>query len=81
MTKSVDEMTNEEFFRFVVDECLEGWIPLKAYLRVMPEETKIAIETRIKRKHWVRGVHYHTPPGSFMWVNLRAIRRWASGQS
>lgn len=77
--KTVAEMTNDEFLKYVVEEGLRGWIPLKTYLRLFPEESKPAIETRMKRKHWQRGVHYSTPEGGKIWVNLLAIRAWVEG--
>lgn len=80
MTKSVSEMTNEEFLDFALNQGLKGWIPLRTYLRLLPEETKSAIKMRIKRNQWQRGVHHNTPPGSNMWVNLHAIAKWASEQ-
>lgn len=74
--KPIAEMTNDEFFSYVVDHQLEGWIPLKTYQRLFPEETKIAIDARIKRKHWQRSVHFIVPEGANTWVNLTAIREW-----
>lgn len=78
--KPVSQMTNEEFLRYVVEDCLDGWVPLKTYLRLFPEETKVAVESRIKRRYWQRYVHYNTPEGSNTWVNLKAIRQWVLGQ-
>lgn len=79
--KPVNEMTNDEFFNFVVNQGLKGWVPLETYLRIFPEESKEAIETRIKRRHWLRGVHYTTPKGSRMWVNIIAIGAWVQAQA
>lgn len=78
MSKPINEMTNDEFLAFVIEHGLKGWVPLQSYLRLFPEETKVGIETRIKRKHWVRGVHYTTPQGSRMWVNVIAIGKWVA---
>lgn len=76
--KSISEMTNQEFMDFVIKQGLQGWIPLRSYLRLFPEETRSAITSRIKRKHWQRGLHYNTPPGSDMWVNVIAIGNWVA---
>jgi len=50
--KAIDQMTNDEFFKFVVDYQLKGWIPLKMYLRLFPVETRVAIEQRLRKGHW-----------------------------
>lgn len=68
--------TNEEFFQSCIT-MQAGWIPLLTYLRMYPEETKTAIQTRIRREVWLRGVHYNTPPHGRMWVNVIAIGKWA----
>ena len=78
--KSPAEMTDDEFREFVVNQMLQGWIPVKMYLKMFPTETLSGIDTRVARKHWVQGVHYNSPPGSTAWVNLIKIREWASGQ-
>lgn len=74
--KSIEQMTNDEFFEFVVDYQLKGWIPLKMYLRLFPTETRSAIEQRLKKGFWKRGVHYSVPQGGDAWVNLTAIQQW-----
>lgn len=77
--KTIAEMTNDEFMKHVVEDCLQGWIPLKTYLRLFgPEETKVAVESRIRRGFWKKGVQFHTPKGTYMWVNLHAIREWVT---
>lgn len=76
--KPVSEMTNHEFMDFVVKHGMQGWIPLLTYIRLFPEETRSKISTRIKRKHWQRGVHFNTPEGSGMWVNVIAIGNWVA---
>lgn len=77
--KPLSEMSNDEFFNYVVEQNLKGWIPLGTYLRLFPEETREAIEVRIKRGYWKRGVHCNRPLGSHLWVNLTAIGEWAAG--
>lgn len=76
--KAIDQMTNDEFFKFVVDYQLKGWIPLKMYLRLFPVETRVAIEQRLRKGHWQRGVHYSVPQGGDAWVNLTAIQQWVT---
>lgn len=78
---SVAEMTNQEFMDYVIKQSLRGWIPLSTYLRLLPEETRSAVSSRIKRKHWQRGVHFNTPKGGDMWVNLHAIADWAAAHA
>jgi hypothetical protein len=78
--KLIRQMTNEEFEGFVVNDMLQGWIPLKAYQRYFPNETNNAINTRINRGFWQRGVHFNHPKGGGMWVCLKAIHLWATSQ-
>lgn len=76
--KSVEKMTNDEFMEFVVDHMMGGWVPIKTYIKWFPSETKIAIETRLQRGYWQKGVHYVTPKGGTAWVNVKAIREWVT---
>lgn len=77
--KTIQEMTNDEIMKQVIEDYLQGRIPLKKYLRLFdPEEKKVAIETRIAGGHWEPGIHFNTPKGAHMWVNLHAIREWAA---
>lgn len=75
--KTYDQMTNDEFFEFVVKK-LDGWIPLATYRRLFPSESAEAIETRLRRGVWQRGVHYVVPKNGRPWVNLTAIRAWVT---
>lgn len=70
------DLTNDEFHTFVMNEMMEGWIPLRTYLKYYPTETKIGIETRLKRGVWQRGIHYKIPSRGSPWVNLKAIVQW-----
>lgn len=57
------------------------WIPQHLYLERFGEE-KTTIDERIKRKHWIKGVHYNVPKGSKgRWINLEEVNKWASGQT
>ena len=76
---SLDKMTNDEFHTFVLEQMMQGWMPLKTYMRYFPSETKLAIEARLARGVWERGVHYTTPPRGAPWVNIIAIRKWVTG--
>lgn len=59
---------------------LTDWVPQSLYLEAF-KETKDTINERIKRKHWVKGIHYNVPPGSKgRWINLKAVNEWASGK-
>lgn len=79
--KPVNEMTNAEFVEFIVSFGMKGWIPLETYIQLFPSETRVTVESRIKRKYWTRGVHYTYPPGARMWVNTIAIGEWAQAQA
>lgn len=78
MTKPIQDMTNEEFFKFVIEDTMQGWIPMKTYLKLFPGETRAGIEARIARKVWKRGVHYNVPDKGRTWVCLTAIRQWVT---
>jgi hypothetical protein len=78
LQKPVDKMTNDEFMEFVVDRMMGGWVPIKTYLKWFSSETKLAIETRLQRGYWQKGVHYVTPKGGTAWVNVKAIREWVT---
>lgn len=53
---------------------LFGWIPLKRYFKMFPEETSNAIRKRRMRKQWLEGVHIRSVDGMGTWVNLTAIK-------
>lgn len=56
------------------------WLPLPTYLE-LTKETEEAIRLRIRRGHWLRGVHVTHPAGSkHLWVNLKAVNEWAKGE-
>lgn len=74
--KPIGEMTNEEFMAYAMNSCMAGWVPLKTYLRLYSDETLGSIKTRIKRKHWLAQIHYSTPKGGSMWINLLAVKAW-----
>jgi hypothetical protein len=79
LTKDPTKMTNDEFANFVYLQMMDGWIPTEMYLRMFPTETAAGIASRVKRKRWIRGVHYNRVAGTMSWVNLKAIRCWAAG--
>lgn len=74
--KNPSEMDDAEYSAWVAEKMMGGWIPLRQYLRMYPEETQAKIDTRLSRKVWKRGVHYVTPAHSRAWVNLIKIREW-----
>jgi hypothetical protein len=78
----MSELTNlseNEFIAKCLSDMMHGWIPLKTYLRMYPDETKRSVEGRVAKKIWQWRVHYFCPKGSQAWVNLPAIHLWASG--
>jgi hypothetical protein len=57
-----------------------AWVPLPAYL-ASTGETREAINKRLARGHWLRGIHARKPDGSAdLWVNLQAVNDWAEGR-
>ena len=73
--------TDEEFIVRALSDMMEGWVPLKLYLRMYPDETKRAVEHRVRRGYWTPRVEYFCPKGGTAWVNIPAIKRWVSGES
>lgn len=70
------KMSDDEYRDWAMRVLMGGWIPLRDYFRMYPSETQSAIDTRVNRKVWQRGVHYVVPPNANAWVNLIAIREW-----
>lgn len=79
LERTADGLSEDEFIAKCLADMMQGWIPLKTYLRMFPDEDKRAIEGRVARGHWKRRVHYFAPKGGTAWVNLPAIREWAAG--
>lgn len=77
--RTADGLSEDEFIAKCLSDMMQGWIPLKTYLRMFPDEDKRAVEGRVSRNVWKRRVHYFAPKGGTAWVNLPAIRDWASG--
>jgi len=50
------------------------WIKLEAYC-ALTGETKNAVETRVAKGQWVRGVHVKVKSRR-LWVNLPEADRW-----
>lgn len=74
--KPAAKMSNDEFREFVLNNMLEGWIPLNTYLTILTSETKISVNNRVAKGFWQRGVHYSVVKGGGTWVCLVAIREW-----
>ncbi len=59
---------------------ITDWIPQEKYLEIYGEK-KNAIDERIKKRQWIKGVHYNVPKGSKgRWINVKAVNEWASGK-
>lgn len=57
-----------------------SWVHIDQYLRDRGD-TREAVEQRLRRGHWLRGVHARRPDGSkALWVNLTAVGDWAAGK-
>jgi hypothetical protein len=58
------------------------WVPMTAYLAEAKGETADAVDGRLRRGHWLRGVHTRRPEGAKeLWINLRAVEDWAAGKT
>lgn len=58
------------------------WVPITAYLDSAKGDTREAVESRLRRGHWLRGVHARKPEGAKeLWINLPAVNDWAAGKS
>lgn len=79
LERTADGLSEDEFIVKCLSDMMQGWIPLKTYLRMYPDENKATIETRVYRGTWKRRVHYFAPKGGTAWVNLPAIHAWVSG--
>jgi hypothetical protein len=69
-------MTEDEFIDHCLANMMNGWVPLRVYLRMYPTETEGKVHTRVKRGVWTRRVHYAAPKGGSPWVNLPKVREW-----
>ncbi|AZZ98791.1 hypothetical protein [Pseudoalteromonas sp. R3] len=56
------------------------WIPQAVYIQNYLEK-KETIDERIKKHHWIKGIHYNVPKGSkTRWINIMEVNKWAAGQ-
>lgn len=77
--KPFTEMTPREYDAFIVEHMMQGWVPLRDYLRHFKGESANGVQTRVSRGYWKLGVQYATPKGGGPWVNLVAVRDWIAG--
>lgn len=59
---------------------LIGHVPLDDWLE-FEGCTRNAIDVRISKGIWQRGVHVIKPPGGKSMVNLKAAKRWLEGKN
>jgi len=58
---------------------MADWVPLPEYLR-RTGETAEAVDSRLRRGYWLKGVHARKPEGAKdLWINERAVDDWAAG--
>lgn len=63
------------------DTRILDWVPLSEYIAHAKGETPDAISNRIRRGHWLKGVHARKPEGAReLWINLKAVEDWAAGK-
>lgn len=57
-----------------------NWVPLSEYC-AQSNETPAAVDARLRRGHWLKGVHARKPEGAKeLWINLKAVDDWAAGR-
>lgn len=56
---------------------LVDWIPVKRYMQLYGE-SKAAINNRIARDLWTRGVHFNVVKGGGTWISIKGINEWAA---
>jgi len=55
------------------------WIKLSKYCKET-DDTADAVDARLRRGIWLKGVHAQKPEGSKeLWVNLDAVNDWVEG--
>ena len=60
---------------------LDGCVPIEAYCQ-MYFESKDAVDKRIERGHWRKGVEYHMIDGvRGRWIDLKAVSEWVRKNS
>lgn len=58
-----------------------NWVPLSEYCARAKGETADAVDNRLRRGHWLKGVHARKPEGAKeLWINLLAVEDWAEGK-
>lgn len=80
LSKKPEDMSNSEFAVLVFEGMMQGWMPFETYKLHFPTEVRSRVEYRIEKGFWKDRVHYHKPVRGQIWINLPAVRRWASGQ-
>ncbi len=59
-----------------------NWVPLSEYVAQARGETADAVDARLRRGHWLKGIHARKPDGAKeLWINLRAVEDWAAGKT
>lgn len=59
-----------------------NWVPISEYCAQAKGETPAAVDARLRRGHWLKGIHARKPDGAKeLWINLRAVEDWAAGKT
>lgn len=53
-------------------------VPVRKYMELYGE-SKAAIDMRIARGHWRKGIEYGVPKGGGLWISIKAVNEWARG--
>lgn len=60
---------------------LINWVPLSVYCESVKGETPDAVSNRLRRGHWLKGIHARKPDGAReLWINLKAVEDWCEGR-
>lgn len=51
------------------------FIPVRKYQELFGE-SKFAIDNRIRRGHWRKGLEYEVPKGGGLWISIKGVNAW-----
>jgi hypothetical protein len=57
-----------------------NWVTIKK-LSDMTGYTQDAIRAKIKKGHWLKGIHWRKAPDNRNLMNVKAIERWIEGKT
>jgi hypothetical protein len=57
------------------------WVPKRLYLKLYGETEDVVNKRCGPAGAWKRGVQFNRPPGGGLWISLKGVNAWASGQT